>query len=122
MIENEHFTIALQANGTLQITDKRSGQVYADQMVFEDNGDDGDSYNYSPPERDLIVSSAGSQMSATTTQTSVSQTLSLRFTLDVPYDLEERAAGITSGSIANAGADISSQRREADPLPGSGAE
>ncbi|WP_339785094.1 mannosylglycerate hydrolase [Paenibacillus sp. FSL R7-0313] len=99
MIENEHFTIALQANGTLQITDKRSGQVYADQMVFEDNGDDGDSYNYSPPERDLIVSSAGSQMSATTTQTSVSQTLSLRFTLDVPYDLEERAAGITSGAL-----------------------
>ncbi len=98
-IENEHFTIALQANGTLQITDKRSGRVYADQMVFEDNGDDGDSYNYSPPERDLIVSSAGSQMSATTTQTSVSQTLSLRFTLDVPYDLEERAAGITSGAL-----------------------
>ncbi|MGG4399034.1 mannosylglycerate hydrolase [Paenibacillus amylolyticus] len=98
-IENEHFAIALQANGTLQITDKRSGQVYADQMVFEDNGDDGDSYNYSPPERDLIVSSAASQMSATTTQTSVSQTLSLRFTLDVPYDLEERAAGITSGAL-----------------------
>lgn len=98
-IENEHYTILLQDNGALTITDKASGRVYADQMVFEDNGDDGDSYNYSPPELDLIVSSLGSSVQALTEITPVSQTLSLRMKLNVPADLKERSIGVCTGEL-----------------------
>nr|MDH3175755.1 glycoside hydrolase family 38 C-terminal domain-containing protein [Bacillus pumilus] len=40
-----------------EITDKQTGRTFSEQMIFEDNGDDGDSYNYSPPREDLYVSS-----------------------------------------------------------------
>ncbi|MCM3173056.1 mannosylglycerate hydrolase [Paenibacillus sp. MER 99-2] len=98
-IENEFFAIVVEDNGTLTITDKTSGQTYANQMVFEDNGDDGDSYNYSPPERDLIVSSIGSKLNVTTAKTTVLEELQLGCTLNVPADLHEREAGISSGQL-----------------------
>lgn len=99
VIENEHFTIVVQPNGALSITDKASKRLYTDQMVFQDNGDNGDSYNYSPPELDLIVSSRGSGVQSTTTITPVSQELKLRYNLSVPANLEERASGICTGTL-----------------------
>ncbi|MGG1617984.1 mannosylglycerate hydrolase [Paenibacillus sp. NRS-1782] len=98
-IENEFYSVAVQENGALSITDKISGRVYADQMVFEENGDDGDSYNYSPPERDLTISSLGADVETVTTKGPVAEDLSLRLKLKVPYDLNERAATITSAEL-----------------------
>ncbi|MGW9530272.1 mannosylglycerate hydrolase [Paenibacillus terrae] len=98
-IENEFYSVAVQKNGALSITDKISGRVYSDQMVFEDNGDDGDSYNYSPPERDLTVSSLGADVEAITSKSPVAEELSLRMKLKVPYDLNERAAALTSAVL-----------------------
>lgn len=98
-IENEYYVIEVQTNGALTITDKDSGRVYHDQMVFEDNGDDGDSYNYSPPERDLLVSSLGCDVQTLTEYTPVSQELSLRLVMDVPSNLEQRAIGLCSSKL-----------------------
>ncbi|OMF76898.1 alpha-mannosidase [Paenibacillus peoriae] len=98
-IENEFYSIAVQENGALSITDKISGRVYSDQMVFEENGDDGDSYNYSPPERDLTVSSLGTDVETITSKSTVSEELSLRMKLKVPYDLNERSAAGTSAEL-----------------------
>lgn len=98
-IENEFYSIAVQENGALSITDKISGRVYSDQMVFEENGDDGDSYNYSPPERDLTVSSLGADVETITSKSTVSEELSLRMKLKVPYDLNERSAAGTSAEL-----------------------
>jgi mannosylglycerate hydrolase len=98
-IENEFYAVSVQDNGALRITDKISGRVYADQMVFEENGDDGDSYNYSPPERDLTVSSLGADVETITSKSPVAEELSLRMKLRVPYDLNERAAALTSTAL-----------------------
>ncbi|KJD46776.1 mannosylglycerate hydrolase [Paenibacillus terrae] len=98
-IENEFYSVAVQENGALSITDKISGRVYADQMVFEENGDDGDSYNYSPPERDLTISSLGADVETVTSKGPVAEELSLRMKLKVPYDLNERAAALTSAVL-----------------------
>ncbi|MFR2552535.1 MAG: hypothetical protein ACLS8D_11960, partial [Clostridioides difficile] len=51
-IENKYYKITANKNGSLEILDKESNKTYKNQAVIEDNGDDGDSYNYSPPRKD----------------------------------------------------------------------
>ena len=56
-IENEFYTIeANMQDGTLTITEKKTGGVFSGLNRFVDGGDVGDLYNYSPPEHDLLVS------------------------------------------------------------------
>jgi mannosylglycerate hydrolase len=58
-MENEHLKAAIHPNGTLTITDKPTGKVYSNCLMFEDGGDVGDEYNYSYPLRDRIITSIG---------------------------------------------------------------
>ncbi|HLH62537.1 MAG TPA: glycoside hydrolase family 38 C-terminal domain-containing protein [Ktedonobacteraceae bacterium] len=56
-IENEFYNVvASRDNGTLTITDKQTGAVFAGLNRFVDGGDVGDLYNYSPPAQDLLIS------------------------------------------------------------------
>ena len=50
-LENEYYQIKIEANGSLTVTDKSNGRIYKNQAVLEENGDDGDSFNYSPTTR-----------------------------------------------------------------------
>ncbi len=52
-LENEYYRISVNADGTLRVEDRASGYVYDRQAVLVENGDDGDSFNYSPPRQDL---------------------------------------------------------------------
>ena len=54
-IENEFYSITVNANNTLDILDKKSGKLYQNQGIIQENGDAGDSFNYSPPREDLII-------------------------------------------------------------------
>lgn len=93
-IENEFYEIHLADNHSLTIHDKKAGRTYTDQMIFVENGDDGDSYNYSPPRKDLVISSKEAVVNSVESSiSSVNQTLTISFTLNVPYNLEERANG-----------------------------
>ncbi|EKZ0312501.1 mannosylglycerate hydrolase [Listeria monocytogenes] len=93
-IENEFYEIHLADNHSLTIHDKKAGRTYTDQMIFVENGDDGDSYNYSPPRKDLVISSKEAVINSVESSiSSVNQTLTISFTLNVPYNLEERANG-----------------------------
>lgn len=57
MIENERFSVeASQMDGTLTVTDKRTGAVYSGLNRIVDGGDGGDEYNYSPPASDQVYS------------------------------------------------------------------
>jgi alpha-mannosidase len=55
-IENDLFVVELErADGTLTVTDRRTGVVYAGLNRFVDGGDAGDEYNYSPPANDALL-------------------------------------------------------------------
>ena len=92
VIENTFYRIAANDNGSLEITDKQTGRTFSEQMIFEDNGDDGDSYNYSPPREDLYVSSKDiSSADIAVSKSSLQEELIIKLQLTVPYDLEERS-------------------------------
>jgi len=58
-IENEYFKVSfdLEHGGCITIEDKRTGFKYSGLNVFEDGGDIGDEYDYSPPEVDKVIKS-----------------------------------------------------------------
>jgi len=56
-LENEHLIVEVDPHdGSLAVTDRRSGETYAGLNVLEDGGDAGDEYNYSWPIGDVRFS------------------------------------------------------------------
>lgn len=90
-IENKYYKITSNENGSINIYDKISHILYENQAVFEDNGDDGDSYNYSPPRKDLYVSSLNSKSVVEVIKSEVFEEMTLKFNMTIPKSLEERA-------------------------------
>ena len=93
-IENAAYRIEVESSGLLAITHKASGKRYTRQMEFVENGDDGDSYNYSPPRQDMHISAENSLVSARRNVDGLRQSLTLDYMLSVPADLNDRASGI----------------------------
>lgn len=58
-IENEFLRVKAEADGSLTLTDKKSGRVYSCLNVFSSSGDVGDSITYTPPMNDSIIYSTG---------------------------------------------------------------
>lgn len=94
VIENRAYRIDVEENGLLTITHKASGKRYERQMLLVENGDDGDSYNYSPPRGDLVVTSEGGLTSVSRASNDLTQSLNLEYVLHVPGDLARRAQGV----------------------------
>jgi hypothetical protein len=58
-IENEFYHVeANPRDGTLTVTDRQTGAVFAGLNRFIDGGDVGDLYTYCPPEHDTLISEA----------------------------------------------------------------
>lgn len=57
-MENEFLSVKMNPNGTVDVTDKRTGRIYAGQNLFEDTRDVGNLYNYVQPDGDVAVTSA----------------------------------------------------------------
>jgi alpha-mannosidase/mannosylglycerate hydrolase len=60
-IENEFLRVAANSDGSLRLTDKRSGAEYDGLLRFEDCADLGDGWNWGPAANDVVVSSRGSR-------------------------------------------------------------
>lgn len=54
-IENHRYQVDF-INGELQLTDKRRGDIWLNFLSLIDGGDDGDTYDYSPPSNDWLLS------------------------------------------------------------------
>jgi alpha-mannosidase len=54
-MRNERLAVRVEAQGTLELTDLSSGEVYGGLGALCDNGDVGDSYTYSAPRPDRVV-------------------------------------------------------------------
>ena len=59
VMENEYLRVQIAPNGTFLVQDRVSGEVYRDLGYFEDGGDCGDGYNYSPPMKDRVENTLG---------------------------------------------------------------
>lgn len=60
-MENEFLAVKINENGTVDVTDKRSGRTYAGQNLFEDTRDVGDLYNYWQAKGDVAVTTANAK-------------------------------------------------------------
>ena len=96
VIENEYYKINVEADGSLTITDKKNNHVYKNQAIFEENGDGGDSFNYSPAHQDLITTSYNHMISYEAKASSLYSEMIIEYSLPIPSDLEERAKGMRS--------------------------
>ncbi|MBE9913635.1 alpha-mannosidase [Paenibacillus donghaensis] len=50
VMENDNLRVEAAANGSITITDKHTGRVYSDLLIYEDTGDIGNEYMYKQPE------------------------------------------------------------------------
>ena len=55
LLRSEHVQVRVEEEGTLELTDLASGEVYRGLGELWDNGDVGDSYTYSAPRPDRLV-------------------------------------------------------------------
>lgn len=98
-IENEHYRITINKNGSLDILDKANEVLYQNQGIIEENGDDGDSFNYSPPVKDWVISSSEAEPQVTIKQSAIYQSVRVEFLLAVPKDITERAEQKASAKL-----------------------
>ena len=95
-LENEFYAINVEEDGSLTITDKENNVTYKNQGVLVENGDDGDSFNYSPPRKDMEVFSNESKCTVKISGSDIYDQAEIHFDMVVPADLDERAEGKVS--------------------------
>ena len=99
-LENEFYRVSINADGSLRVEEKATGYVYDNQAILEENGDDGDSFNYSPPRQDLVVRSCdGPAPQVQLAASDIYATATIVHTMTVPATLEERAQGVCSAQL-----------------------
>ncbi|MGO2064763.1 MAG: glycoside hydrolase family 38 C-terminal domain-containing protein [Latilactobacillus curvatus] len=96
ILENEALQITINDNGSLDILDKKTATTYRNQTILEENGDDGHSFNYSPPRNDLKIQSIEFKPVIKVVNSAILEVATITYEMIVPKDLEERAEGIQS--------------------------
>ncbi len=87
-MENEYLRVAVEANGTLTVLDKRSGETYRRLLTFEDCADIGDGWFHVEPVNDQVyVSTASSAAVALVHNGPQLATFRVRTTMAVPAEL-----------------------------------
>lgn len=84
-MENEYLLVKLNENGTVDVTDKKSGHVWAGQNLFEDTQDRGNLYNYVQPQGDVAVTTANAKAEITLDEVTP---WSVTFKAVVPMDID----------------------------------
>jgi len=55
VLSNEHLSAEVGDDGTVAVTHRATGMTFKGLFALRDGGDVGDEYNYSPPEKDVVV-------------------------------------------------------------------
>ena len=88
-IENEFYRIHISDNGQIII----DGDTNINKIYLEDNGDEGDSYDYSSPDEDLFISE-GKVSDIKVIKNDLYQNISYKLARKVPSNLENRLSNI----------------------------
>lgn len=89
-LENGFYRIEIAENGSLTVTDKVQGTTYEQVLLIEDGSDDGDGYDYSPLEDDLVLTSASVKATSRITHHALLSRADISFRMNIPSNLEAR--------------------------------
>ena len=85
VMENENLRVIVNANGSLNLVDKRSGQTYLDLLTFEDCADIGDGWYHGQAVNDEVFTSAARSAAVALVHDGPNlTTFRIRTTLQVP--------------------------------------
>jgi len=84
-IENGYYRVAARADGTLEVVDKGTGEVYSGLHRFEDLGDRGDTYTFDPVPGDSLLHPSRAEVEVSLHPARAS--LTIRTELHVPEGL-----------------------------------
>ena len=88
-LENDQISVLLHSDGTFDLTDKNSGQIYAGLNLLEDTEDTGDEYDYSPALVGGACFSGGLEGNIRLLETTSLQACAeAKFRMDLPRSLE----------------------------------
>lgn len=93
-LENDYYRITVNEDGSLDVLEKQTNRLYKNQAVLEENGDDGDSFNYSPARKDMVIHSTDFKPQISIRGSELVQEAEISYEMKVPADLEQRAEGI----------------------------
>ncbi|AYW46584.1 mannosylglycerate hydrolase [Tetragenococcus koreensis] len=91
ILENEYYKVTINPNGSLEILDKTNQNIYHEQAIIEENGDDGDSFNYSPPKEDFVIRSTDFVPDIQVQCSELIKIAMVSYNMKVPRGLGERA-------------------------------
>ncbi|MDB1677982.1 MULTISPECIES: alpha-mannosidase [Enterococcus] len=92
VLKNDQVQLEIQSNGTLTLTDKVTGVVLDDLLVFEDVGDVGNEYIFKQPENDQAILSKEISNSTIEIVTDTRELAQIRLTQEmvIPVAADER--------------------------------
>lgn len=102
-LENEHLKVLVSSNGTLELTDKRSGRMMSNLLLLEDTAEFGDPWNrVVPPNSSPILSDILKATSRLVQNGPLAATIRIHLSLPVPKgkDGEERSAELVPINVA----------------------
>ncbi len=92
IIENQNYKVTFQ-DGEIHIEDKKTGQTVKNALSLRDGGDDGDTYDYSPPRHDKILHFNFKKAKASVFRGHLKEEFTLEGALFLPKNLHSRAKG-----------------------------
>jgi len=99
-LENEFLAVRVEPNGSLTLSDKRSGQTYIRLLTFEDRADIGDGWNFGAVSQDQACTSSACRASVALLHNGpLLATLRVRTVMEVPTEFDfgqmRRGGGMT---------------------------
>ncbi|MFB3895123.1 MAG: alpha-mannosidase [bacterium] len=90
VMENEFLQVVINPNGTLNITDKQTGNIFANQHYFEDRGESGSPWVTQPPQFDQIYTSLNQTADIALIESGpLKTTYAIKLTMLLPETLNE---------------------------------
>ncbi|HUT73735.1 MAG TPA: glycoside hydrolase family 38 C-terminal domain-containing protein [Armatimonadota bacterium] len=94
LMENEHLQVRVNDNGTLSVTDKRTGHTYHGLHYFEDGGEVGHSWVHMAPAHDELITSHGAPVEVALEQEgALLARYRVRVRMEIPAGIETRDDG-----------------------------
>ncbi len=98
-VSTDFYDITVNANGSLNITDKQTSTTYENVLVLENGADDGDEYDFSPLADDFIITSENAAATVELKQSARRSYINISYTMDVPKDLDSRKAKVCDTTL-----------------------